>query len=67
MDISYDVSDSDGGPLRVEVQVSSNGGRYYDVPAVTLSGAVGLNIMPGVNKQVVWDAGKDCLDSSAIR
>jgi sulfatase modifying factor 1 len=59
VDIRYDVSDSDGGPLRVEVQVSSNAGRYYDVPAVTIFGAVGPNITPGTNKQVVWDAGKD--------
>lgn len=27
VDIYYDVSDSDGGPLRVEVQDSSNAGR----------------------------------------
>lgn len=59
VDIYYDVSDSDGGPLRVEVQVSSNGGRYYDVPAVTLDGAVGTNITPGTNKHVLWNAGVD--------
>ena len=59
VDIRYDVSDSDGGPLRVEVQVSSNAGRYYDVPAVTLDGDVGTNINPGTNKHVVWDAGRD--------
>jgi formylglycine-generating enzyme required for sulfatase activity len=59
VDIYYDVSDSDGGPLRVEVQVSSNAGRYYDVPAVTLAGDVGTNLNPGNNKHVVWNAGVD--------
>jgi len=59
VDIHYDVSDSDGGPLRVEVQVSSNAGRYYDVPAVSLTGDVGTNLNPGTNKHVVWNAGLD--------
>ena len=59
VDISYDVFDSDNDPLKVRVEISANGGRTFDVPAITLSGDIGGNVSPGTSKQIVWNAGLD--------
>jgi formylglycine-generating enzyme required for sulfatase activity len=60
VDILYDLADVDGGPIRVTVTVSTNGGATFDLPAVRFSGAgYGYGMLPGANKQVVWDARSD--------
>ena len=59
VDISYDVSDSNNDSLKVRVEISANGGRTFDVPAITLSGDIGGNVSPGTNKLIVWNAGMD--------
>ena len=57
VDITYNVADADGDTLKIRIEVSSNGGTAYSVPASSLTGAVGDNITPGTGKQIVWNAG----------
>ena len=57
--ITYDVADPDGDVMTVFVQLSSDGGVTFDVPARTFSGDVGAGIRSGTGKQIVWDAGAD--------
>ena len=59
VDITYNVADADGDPLKIRIEVSSNAGTTYNVPASSLSGAIGDNITPGTGKQIVWNAGVD--------
>ena len=59
VDITYNVADADGDLLKIRIEVSSNAGTTYSVPASSLSGAVGDNITPGTGKQIVWNAGAD--------
>lgn len=59
VDIYYDVSDTDGHAQTVQVYVSGDNGLTFRIPAVTFTGAVGANVTPGVNKHIVWDAGRD--------
>ncbi len=42
------------------VQVSTNGGANYDLPARSFSGnGYGANVKPGGGKKIVWDMGAD--------
>lgn len=59
VDIYYDISDADGDSQNVQVYVSADDGFTHLIPAVTLSGAVGSGVMPGSNRHIVWNAGKD--------
>ncbi|MEI7673476.1 MAG: formylglycine-generating enzyme family protein, partial [Deltaproteobacteria bacterium] len=59
VDITYDVSDADGDNLTVSVQVSSDSGATYTVPATRFSGDYGAGVRPGSGKKIVWDAGAD--------
>ena len=59
VDIFYDVADANGDTLKIRIEVSSNAGTTYNVPASSLSGAIGTNVTPGTGKQIVWNAGVD--------
>ena len=61
VDIYYDLS---GGtpPLLVSVEISSDNGASYTVPANSLSGHVGSNVAAGTNRKITWDAGADWAD-----
>jgi formylglycine-generating enzyme required for sulfatase activity len=59
VDIRYDALDPDNDPLKVRIEISNNGGRTFDVPALSVSGDVGANTAPGTNKLIVWNAGID--------
>lgn len=59
VDISYDVADADNDQLKIRIEISSDGGVNYSVPAFSLTGAIGDNITPGVGKTIVWDAESD--------
>ncbi|HWB02798.1 MAG TPA: SUMF1/EgtB/PvdO family nonheme iron enzyme [Verrucomicrobiales bacterium] len=59
VDIHYNVSDLDSNSLTVQIELSANGGRTYDLPAKSLTGAVGAGVPPGTGKLITWDAGKD--------
>ncbi len=59
VDISYDVADADGDALKIRVEISSDGGVNYSVPAFTLTGAIGDAVTPGVGKVITWNAEAD--------
>ncbi len=57
--ITYDVFDPQNDTLVVFLKVSDDGGKTFNVPAVTFTGDYGLNILPDSNKTILWDAGTD--------
>jgi len=59
VDIRYNLADADGDSCTVWVVASNDGGVTWRVPIVTVWGHIGGGIAPGLNKQVVWDAGAD--------
>jgi hypothetical protein len=68
VDITYDVT-ADTPTVGVTLRISSDGGATFDVPATTLSGAVGPNVPVGTGKVITWNAGTDWLGnySTAMR
>jgi hypothetical protein len=59
VDITYDVADPDGPTLTVYLKASAVGGATWKGPVELVSGDVGLHIVPGSGKRLVWDAGKE--------
>lgn len=60
VDVLYDLTDVDSSSVNVIVQVSTNSGLTYDLPANHFSGnGYGASVTPGTNKAVIWDAGAD--------
>ncbi len=58
--IWYDLADADSPTVRVSVQVSSDGGATWNVPAQTFSGiGYGNSVVPGRERSIHWDAGAD--------
>ncbi len=58
LDVYYDVDDPDSSQLMISIRFSDNNGATYNIIPESLSGDVGL-VVPGENKHVIWDAGKD--------
>ena len=56
IDITYDLSDSDGGTVYISAQIFSG---TTALPAFSLSGHIGAGVTPGTNKTIVWNAGQD--------
>lgn len=56
IDITYDLADSDGGPIFITCQLFAG---TTPLPAFSLSGDIGTGVMPGTNKAIVWNAGQD--------
>ena len=59
VDITYDAADADGDSLKIRVEVSSDDGKTYSVPASSFSGDFGEGVTTGTCKKIVWDAGTD--------
>ena len=60
VDIYYDLADSDSATLAIAVAVSTNGGAAYTLSAASFSGSGwGGAVTPGLNKQIIWNAGSD--------
>lgn len=56
VDVYYDLVESGGGVFDVSISIEGGG----DKPLLsTLSGDVGVDIVPGRNKHIVWNAGAD--------
>lgn len=56
VDVYYDLIESGGGVFDISLSIEGGG----DKPTLsTLSGDVGVDIVPGRNKHIVWDAGTD--------
>jgi formylglycine-generating enzyme required for sulfatase activity len=68
VDITYDVT-ADTPTVGITLRISSDGGATFDVPATTLTGAVGANVPVGAGKVITWNAGTDWLGnySTAMR
>lgn len=58
VDIFYAASGGTAA-MTVTVQVSSDGGATYAVPASSFTGDVGSGIQAGSGKHIVWNAGAD--------
>lgn len=59
VDILYDVEDAENDKLTIRIEISSDGGERYNVPAQTFEGALGSNVIPGKDKKIIWNAGRD--------
>lgn len=59
VDIYYTLTDADGDPCTVSVQVSDDGGATWSIAATAVTGAVGAGIAPGANKHIVWSSSVD--------
>jgi len=59
VDIFYNLADPDNDLCSVTLLVSADGGISYGVPVLNTSGAVGPNVAPGQDRQIVWNAGAD--------
>ncbi len=57
VDITYDLAAV--APGKIILEISSDGGATWTVPANTVSGAVGSSVAPGMGRSIVWDAGTD--------
>ncbi len=62
VDITYNVAADylvADYPLSVALQISSDAGATFTVPAMTTSGAIGTGVAAGVGKLITWNAGTD--------
>ena len=57
VDITYDLFDADGDTVAVTLQLSADGGINWDFPVLNASGDLGQGIVPGMGRNIVWDAG----------
>ena len=58
VDIVYDVA-ADTSSVDISLEVSSDGGSSFTVPATSLSGAIGAGVAVGTGRTITWDAGAD--------
>jgi formylglycine-generating enzyme len=58
VDITYDVT-ADTKTVAVALEISSDGGVTYTVPAKAATGALGSNVLIGQGRIITWDAGSD--------
>ena len=58
VDITYDVT-ADTPTVQISLEISSDGGQTFTVPAVSTTGAIGFGVTTGTNKMITWDAGVD--------
>lgn len=59
VDITYDLATPGFAFAEVTLEISSDGGTTYAVPALTLTGAIGPGVTPGLGKTITWDAVAD--------
>ncbi|MEQ1841807.1 MAG: hypothetical protein ABL994_15490, partial [Verrucomicrobiales bacterium] len=57
--ITYDLQVSDSGAVPITLEISSDGGKSFNVPARTVRGDLGAAVFSGRNKTVFWNAGAD--------
>jgi formylglycine-generating enzyme required for sulfatase activity len=58
VDITYNVT-ADTPTVRILLEISSDGGQTFTVPAVSTTGAIGSGVTTGTNKMITWDARVD--------
>jgi formylglycine-generating enzyme required for sulfatase activity len=57
VDITYDLAAD--AAVAVSLQISGDGGATFVVPAISVTGAVGVGVSTGTGKALTWDAGAD--------
>ncbi len=57
VDIHYDLEAD--APVKVTLEISSDNGATYAVRALALTGDFGLEVEPGADKHIIWNAGTD--------
>ncbi len=57
VDIQYDLEAD--APVKITLEISSDGGATYAVRALALTGDFGLAVPPGAEKLIIWDAAAD--------
>jgi formylglycine-generating enzyme required for sulfatase activity len=59
VDIAYDLSAPGVSEVSVTLQISSDGGATFAVPAASVTGAIGAGVSPGSGRVITWNAGLD--------
>lgn len=59
VDVTYDVTAPGVSNVKISLEISGDGGATFTVPAVTVTGDVGVSVAVGTGKQLTWDAGVD--------
>jgi hypothetical protein len=69
VDVTYDLQTADGLAATVSLYLSTDAGATYPVQCHSVTGDVGPGVMPGVERQIVWNAGSEfpALNSNACR
>lgn len=65
VDIRYDLVTSHNQGMAVTVAISTDGGLSYDLTPIRVTGDVGVGVLPGADKWIVWDAAGDWPDASS--
>jgi formylglycine-generating enzyme required for sulfatase activity len=58
-DVTYDLETVGDIAVAVSLSLSADSGTTYPNPCATVSGDVGVGVLPGTGKHIVWDAGAD--------
>ena len=67
VDIACAVADPDSPTLTVYLKISADGGVTWKGPVELVSGDVGLGIVAGSGKRLVWDAGKEMPNQFGVK
>ncbi len=59
VDLTYNLLAPGLTSVTIKLEISSDGGATWTVPAVSATGAVGESVIPGNTKAIVWNAGAD--------
>jgi formylglycine-generating enzyme required for sulfatase activity len=59
VDVTYDLVAAGVGSVTVTLQISSDGGATFAVPASSVTGAIGIGVTPGTGRVLTWNAGVD--------
>jgi hypothetical protein len=55
IEIHYDlIPESENGKYTVSLAISDDGGTTYDVIPHMIAGDIGRDILPGMNKRIIW-------------
>jgi uncharacterized repeat protein (TIGR02543 family) len=66
VDISYNVTAATP-TVNVLLEISSDGGTTFSVPATSVSGAIGAGVTTGTGKTITWNTGVDWIGQYSTR
>lgn len=59
VDVTFDIVDPDGAPVRVTLAYSTDNGNTYVHECQSVTGDVGAGVIPGLGLHAIWDASAD--------